>query len=175
MNINAALMEQLHQQRNREKYVYIPSLSEAGSSVMGGRKIEQALVKVPDDMSLEEFKHQVKLWFEIDNQVTRLHQVIKEKKGVQKHLSQKIMKFMADHNVEDLNTKEGKLRYKVTQTKPIIPKKVKDIQTKIENYFEHDKKMAKEVVAAVFDTEADVPKVEKVSLRRLKGVRIMNV
>jgi hypothetical protein len=166
------IMEQYlqHQQATYSRKITPPS--EAGSSVAGGRRIETALVDVPDNVSLEEFKHQVRMWMEIDNQVKKFQQVIREKKQVQKVLSEKILGFMSRYNIEDLNTKEGKLRYKVSYTRPSVKKT--SVKEKLQNYFEHDPELAKKVTAAVFEEE-DSQKVEKVSLRRLKGVRIMNV
>ena len=147
--------------------------SESGSSVRGGRRIEQALVDVPDNIALEEFKHQVKLWMELDNQIKQMTQFVREKRKVQKTLTDKILAFMAKYNIEDLNTKEGKLRYKATYTKPTVKKQ--DAKEKLYQFFEHDKALAEKVVKTVFEPEDNQPKVEKVSLRRLKGVRVMNV
>lgn len=146
--------------------------SEVGSSIYGGRGEETNLVEVPDNNALEEFKHQVKMWMEMDNQLKKLSQVLKEKRNVQKLLTEKILAFMQRYNIEDLNTHDGKLRYKVSYSKPVV-KKV-DIKQKLINYFEHDKDTAQKIVQAVFEDNTQ-NKVEKVSLRRLKGVRIMNM
>ena len=162
------LMEQYLRNQQQIK----DDVSECGSSVYGGRKLEQALVDVPDNLSLEEFKHQVKMWMEIDNQVKKMNSIIKEKKTIQRSLTNKILTFMSRYNIEDLNTKEGKLRYKVSFSKPTV-KKI-DMKEKIMNYFENDKSMGAKVVDAIFGEE-EKSKVEKVSLRRLKGVRVMNV
>jgi hypothetical protein len=136
------------------------------------RRLEQALVNAPDNMSLDEFKHQVKLWIELDNQIKQMSQIIKDKKKTQRMLTDKILAFMARYNIEDLNTKDGKLRYKVTHVKPSV--KQTTIKKKLYDYFEHDTELANKVVNAVFD-ETAVQKIEKPALRRLKGVRIMNV
>lgn len=136
------------------------------------RRLEQALVNAPDNMSLDEFKHQVKMWIDIDNQIKQMAQILKEKKQVQRALTEKVLVFMARYNIEDLNTKDGKLRYKVTHVKPSV--KQTTIKKKLLDYFEHDKDLANKVVNAVFDDEG-TPKVEKPALRRLKGVRILNV
>ncbi len=138
----------------------------------GGGRIEQALVQAPDNMSLEEFKHQVKMWMELDNQIKKMNEILKEKKAVQKILTEKVLSFMARYNIEDLNTKDGKLRYKVTQVKPTV--KQTAIKKKLQDFFEYDKALAEKVMKAVFDDAAQ-PKVEKPSLRRLKGVNIISV
>jgi hypothetical protein len=136
------------------------------------RRLEQALVNAPDNMSLDEFKHQVKMWIELDNQIKQMAHIIKEKKKTQRMLTEKILSFMSRYNIEDLNTKDGKLRYKVTHVKPSV--KQTTIKKKLYDYFEHDTDLANKVVNAVFDDTA-VQKIEKPALRRLKGVRIMNV
>jgi hypothetical protein len=169
----SALLEQYLKQQETASPACQATPSEAGSSIYGGRRLEQALVETPDNSTLEEFKHQVKLWMEIDNQIKKLAQISKEKKGVQKVLSEKILAFMARFNIEDLNTKEGKLRYKVTQVKP--KEKKEDVKQKLMNYFEHDRETGKKVIDAVFPGEKEQPKVEKVTLRRLKGVRVLNM
>lgn len=143
-----------------------------GTASQPTRRIEQALVNAPDNMSLDEFKHQVKLWIELDNQIKQMAQIMKEKKAVQRVLTAKVLTFMATYNIEDLNTKDGKLRYKVTQVKPTVKQTM--IKKKLYDYFEHDKTLAEQVVTAVFDQDS-AAKIEKPSLRRLKGVRIMNV
>lgn len=147
--------------------------SEAGSSIYGGNT-STALIQTPDNSSLEEFKHQVKLWMELDNQIKKMQQSIKEKRGVQKVLTDRILAFMSRYNIEDLNTKDGKLRYKVSRVKPATVKKA-SIKDKLLNYFEHDRETGEKVVQAIFAEEEEANKVEKVSLRRLKGVRVMNV
>ena len=146
--------------------------SRLGNEQQPPRRLEQALVNAPDNMSLDEFKHQVKLWIELDNQIKQMSQIIKEKKKIQRMLTDKILAFMARYNIEDLNTKDGKLRYKVTHVKPSV--KQTTIKKKLYDYFEHDSELANKVVNAVFDDTA-VQKIEKPALRRLKGVRIMNV
>jgi Family of unknown function (DUF5760) len=175
-NMNAAMMEQyLRQQQvqfESKSASYAPPSEAGASSAYGGRRLETALVETPDNVALEEFKHQVKLWLEIDNQVKKMQQVIREKKKVQTLLTEKILGFMARYNIEDLNTKDGKLRYKVSYTKPTVKKT--EIKDKLLNYFEHDKALGAKVVEAVFQEE-EQGKTEKVSLRRLKGVSIMNV
>lgn len=167
------LMEQYLRQQQTQQYGTSEVGSETGSAIYGGKAKDTTVAEVPDNISLEEFRHQVKMWIEIDNQVKKMQQLIKEKKNVQKVLSEKVLTFMQRYNIEDLNTKDGnKLRAKVSYSKPTV--KSTNIKEKLINYFEHDKETANKVVKAVF-AEDETPKVQKVSLRRLKGVRIMNV
>jgi hypothetical protein len=162
----------LKQQQEAQQSANATSSAASGSVGGGGGRIEQALVHAPDNMSLEEFKHQVKMWMELDNQIKKMNEILKEKKAVQKILTEKVLSFMARYNIEDLNTKDGKLRYKVTQVKPTV--KQTAIKKKLQDFFDYDKALSEKVMKAVFDDAAQ-PKVEKPSLRRLKGVNIISV
>lgn len=171
------LRQQEEQVRNEQSSVRgggggAGSVASGSAGGSGPRRIEQALVNAPDNMSLEEFKHQVKMWIELDNQIKKVNEVLKEKKSVQKVLTEKILAFMARYNIEDLNTKDGKLRYKVTQVKPAV--KQTTIKKKLLNFFEYDKDLSEKVMRAVFEDPGD-SRVAKPSLRRLKGVNIINV
>ncbi len=168
--LEAYLKQQQEAQQSANAGSTTPSGSGAGAG--GGGRMEQALVHAPDNMSLEEFKHQVKMWMELDNQIKKMNEILKEKKAVQKILTEKVLSFMARYNIEDLNTKDGKLRYKVTQVKPTV--KQTAIKKKLQDFFDYDKALAEKVMKAVFDDTAQ-PKVEKPSLRRLKGVNIISV
>jgi hypothetical protein len=127
--------------------------------------------EAPNNQALDEFKSQVRMWMDLDNEVKQLTQFVKEKKVLQKKLSESILHFMSQYNIEDLNTRDGKLRYKVSQVKPPVKKAV--VKERLLEYFD-DKTKGEQVAKQIFDNEG-VEKVQKVSLRRLKGVRVMNV
>ena len=123
---------------------------------------EGAIVEHIDKALLEEFKQQVKLWWDLDTAVKRLQQAAKERKKVQIKLSAKILEFMQRHNIEDLNTKDGVLRYKSTYVK--APVSTKDLKEKLSTHFSENT-TALDIIKKTFD---DREKVEKVSLRRVK-------
>ena len=119
-------------------------------------------IQVPTDSELAEFKQYVQNYIEIDNDVKKLKAAIKERNSVKKEISSFILKFMSKFNIEDLNTKQGKIRYKITQSKKPIS------QTAIKNRMieMYDPNLSAEALAEkVFDGERTV--VEKHSLRRL--------
>lgn len=116
--------------------------------------------EVPEDISLEEFKNYVKKWLEYDNFIKKAQAVIKEKKKSRDMLSSIITKFMCKYNIEDLNTKEGRIRCKTLMVKEPVSQKV--IKEKIINFFGND---GNNVLTKIYE---DRQKVEKVSLRRLK-------
>lgn len=92
------------------------------------------IMEMPDQQSLEDFKSQVRLWVEIDNNIRKLKKTIQEQNNAKKNLNDSILRFMVKYNIEDLNTKDGsKLRYKVNQVKS--KPTVSDIKKRlIENY-----------------------------------------
>jgi hypothetical protein len=117
---------------------------------------------LPNPEELEEFKNCVKAWIEIDNTVKKLQQAMRERNAIKKQITEKITNFMSKFNIEDLNTKEGKLRYRVTQVK-VTPKPT-EIKTKLVEYFSPET-TAEELTKKIFDNNAVV---EKHSLRRFK-------
>jgi hypothetical protein len=114
---------------------------------------------VLDDLSLEDFKNFVKKWIEFDGYVKKVQQILKDKKRQRDKLSEIITKFMNKYNIEDINTKEGRIRCKKTYvTKTLTQKEMKE---KIINLMPEKKDLVKQL----YDER---PKQEKVSLRRLK-------
>ena len=73
--------------------------------------------QVPSNEELENFKNQVKQWIEYDNQIVKLKQALKERRRVQDQLTERIGSFMSKYNIEDLNTKHGKIRCKIIDIK----------------------------------------------------------
>ena len=114
-----------------------------------------------DTALLEEFKNQVKAWWEIDTSIKRLQIAVRERKKAQTVLSEAILRFMQENNIEDLNTRDGMLRYKSSYVK--APLSQKAIKQKLIEQFNHDER-AKEAITRVFE---DRNKIEKVSLRRM--------
>lgn len=113
-----------------------------------------------EEITLEDFKNFVKKWLEIDAYIKKAQDVIKEKKKQRNKLSEIITKFMAKYNIEDLNTKEGRIRCKTSYVKK--PVSQKEIKEKVTTIVPIDKR---EKLENIFD---DRPKEKKVSLRRLK-------
>lgn len=119
-------------------------------------------IELPDQAVLDDFKNQVRMWIEIDNNIRKLKQAARERNVIKKQLTEKILMFMAKYNIEDLNTKDGsRLRYKVTQVKePLTAQKIKERLTQNIDKIH--------TVDDLQDKVFSVKKVEKVTLRRLK-------
>jgi hypothetical protein len=127
---------------------------------------QQQIVHVPDvtqNISLEEFRDYVRKWLELDNNIKKAQEVIKERKKVRDKLSTVISAFMCKYNIEDLNTKEGRIRCKVSTVKAPVNQKV--VKQKITDYFGNDENKKQDILTKIYDER---PEVEKVSLRRLK-------
>lgn len=126
-----------------------------------------AMVRVEQDEnmpeSLEQFKEYVRAWLELDNTIKKAQKFIKEKRSQRDQLASAISKFMCKYDIEDLHTKEGRIRCKVMQVKAPLNQKV--VKEKIHNIFNGDDEKTQEVIKKLYE-ERDV--VQKVSLRRLK-------
>ena len=87
-------------------------------------------IELPDNAVMEEFKNQVRSWIELDNAVRKLQHAMRERNVAKKQLAEKILRFMAKYNIEDLNAKDGsRLRYRVQASKAVVkPKEIKERQ-----------------------------------------------
>lgn len=122
----------------------------------------QAMTESMNEALLEEFKGHVKDWLELDNQLKRLAAAAKERRKRKNDINLKILEFMGRFNIEDLNTKEGIIRYKKTFVKEPLTQKT--IKTKLEELFKNDQDTFEKVQRIFTERE----KIEKTSLRRLK-------
>lgn len=114
-----------------------------------------------NEVLLDEFKKDVQDWMNIDNQMKRLEVALKERRRKKKDLNLKILDFMGRFNIEDLNTKEGIIRYKKTYVKEPLSQKI--IKEKLLDIFKNDKENSERVEKIFTNRE----KIEKTSLRRI--------
>lgn len=118
---------------------------------------------LPENITLEEFKNYVKKWLEFDNFIKKGQEAIREKKQIRDKLSETITKFMIKYNIEDLNTKEGRIRCKSSYKKSPVSQKI--VKERITDYFKTDDRKKEDILSKVFEERE---KIEQVSLRRLK-------
>ena len=123
---------------------------------------ETQMTESMNELMLEEFKKNVQNWMLIDNQMKRLGAASKQLKVKKNDMNEKILDFMARYNIEDLNTKEGIIRYKKTYVKEPLTQKL--IKEKLNEIFK-DSDTNLEKINEIFNNRG---KVEKTSLRRLK-------
>lgn len=120
------------------------------------------LVETMNEALLEEFKDNVQAWMDLDNQLKRLEAASKQRKTKKKELNEKILDFMAKYNIEDLNTKQGVIRYKKVFVKEPLSQKI--IKERLSDLFKDDQTNY-EKIEKIF---TDRGKIEKQSLRRVK-------
>lgn len=120
------------------------------------------MVEVIDQELFEEFKTKVKQWMELDTQIKRLRAAITVRKKMQGDLNDKILAFMANHNIEDLNTKDGVLRFKTSRVKaPLSQRLIKD---RLKDKLSSNPDMYKSVMSIFDERESK----ERSTLRRIK-------
>lgn len=116
---------------------------------------------IPYDESLQQFKKYVTAWVELDNVIRKLQETMREKRKLKERVQEKITEFMSTYRVEDVNTKEVKLRYKVTKAR--TPLKRADVKQRAVDHYGSEK--ADEIMTTLFE-QRDV--VERPTLRRLR-------
>lgn len=127
--------------------------------IVGGSK-EIINNETPTEEDIAEFKKYVNNYIEIDNDINKLKLAIKERNNLKKELTIYIMKFMSKFNIEDLNTKQGTIRYDVKKVKaPLSHKTIK------EKILENKDMSAEELTKLIFD-KRDV--LDKPLLKRIK-------
>jgi CxxC motif-containing protein len=126
----------------------------------GGGSKEIINNETPTEEDIAEFKKYVNNYIEIDNDINKLKLAIKERNNLKKELTIYIMKFMSKFNIEDLNTKQGTIRYDVKKVKaPLSHKTIK------EKILENKDMSAEELTKLIFD-KRDV--LDKPLLKRIK-------
>lgn len=118
-------------------------------------------VSIPTNEELEAFKAHVRTWIEVDNTLKKLQQATRERRTIKQQLTEKITAFMARFNIEDLSTRDGKIRFKTRQVKAPLSKKT--IQQRLLEMYPRAK-TAEELTTVVFDTSE---RVERATLRRV--------
>lgn len=114
-----------------------------------------------DQSELDQFKKIVELWRAEEVAVKRLQHATKEHKKKKLVYEEQILKFMQHYSIEDLNTKDGIIRYKTTYVK--VPVSVKEVKDKLLSEFVNDTR----VVESLNKTFNERDKIEKVTLRRV--------
>jgi hypothetical protein len=116
-----------------------------------------------ENITLDEFKQLVRKWLELDNFLKKAQEAVREKRKTRDQLSSQIVKFMIKYNIEDLNTKEGRIRCKVNSVKAPVNQKV--IKQKLDDYFGNREEEKNKFLSKIYEERETT---EKVSLRRLK-------
>jgi len=103
----------------------------------------------PEKIGIDEFRSYVKKWCEIDNFIKRAREAIKEKKKAQDKLTEVITKFMCRYNIEDINTKEGRIRCKTQVVKAPVSQKV--VKQRITDYFKDNDNQCSDILHKIYE------------------------
>jgi hypothetical protein len=114
---------------------------------------------------LDEFKNRVLLWMRLDNEIKELTNKIKmldnerkQRKKYMQSLTPHILSYMNTNEIEELNSREGRLRYKASMVKTPLT------QTYIKSQLYDRFKSNHDDLDKIFN---DREKIQKVTLRRL--------
>ena len=113
-----------------------------------------------NEIEFNQFKSLVKSWLSYDDEIRILQNALKDRRAKKNELTPKVMDFMKNHDIEDLNTKDGKLRCYTSNRKKALTQK--DIKHKLLGYFKNENKGEKCVEYIFGDREIK----EVMNLRR---------
>jgi len=122
---------------------------------------------IKDEMSDEEFqfyklqlKNDVKSYLDLDDQIKALNKAVSDRRKEKKKLSETILSTMKSFEIDNMNTKNGRLIYNVS--KRAKPLNKKNLISGLDKYFKNVDK-SKEVSKIILDNREVV---EKIQLRR---------
>ena len=80
-----------------------------------------------NDPDFIDFKEDVKIWLKLDDDIKTLTDAIKERKSKKNEITPRLLDFMEKHNINDLNTNDGHLKFqKSLRSKPLSKKYLLD-------------------------------------------------
>jgi hypothetical protein len=116
----------------------------------------------------EQLKSNVKIYLDMDDQIKALNKAIAERRKKKNELSEEILGTMKKFEIDNMNTKNGKLIYSTTKSSKPLNKT--NLITGLNLYFQDEDK-AKNVSKIVLGHR---DKVEKVKLRRTINKKASN-
>jgi len=133
----------------------------ASSSAEGQQ--QQTLQQPPADADLEAFKADVRTWLEVDTSIRQLHDAMRERREAKRSLTSRILLFMAEHNIEDLSTRSGRLRAQVAYVRAPLSHQV--IRDRIDSFYASDSAVAQQLSGVLLGNRE---RCERTSLRRVR-------
>lgn len=113
------------------------------------------------DPDFIDFKEDVKLWLKLDDDIKTLNEAIKERKTKKNEITPRLLDFMEKHEINDLNTNEGHLKFqKSLRSKPLSKKYLMD---RLGFYFKNNSKSEK-IVNFLYNNRE---KTETTNLKRI--------
>ena len=117
----------------------------------------------------EALKNNVKEYLEIDDYIKALNKALKEKRKRKKELQDQILNSMQKFEIDNMNTKNGKLVYSKTISKKPLNKS--NLLSGLLLYFQNNEDNAKNACDMVLENR---PNVEKISLKRSLNKSVFN-
>ena len=117
----------------------------------------------------EQLKINVKSYLELDDQIKALNKALVERRKQKNKLSDEILDMMKKFEIDNMNTKNGRLIYSVNKTTKPLNKT--NLLSGLNMYFKNEDQ-AKSVSQVVLDNRE---KVEKVKLRRTINKKTANL
>jgi hypothetical protein len=114
-----------------------------------------------DDEFKIKLKGAVKEYLDLDNQIITLQKAIRERKKKKEQLSKVILGTMQNNEIQEMNLKEDKLVYCVSQHQSPMNKDY--LNNVLNNYFNNEQK-AQDVLTHIYENRQ---RVEKVRLKRV--------
>ena len=111
------------------------------------------------------FKDDVKKWIDIDDKVLSLSRELSALKKQRLEFNTKIVNFMRNYKIEDLNTNNGKLEYRVKHAKKGLSGK--KIHENLLSYFKSDKEEAENIYKYLLANRINM---DKETLKRIKKI-----
>jgi hypothetical protein len=108
-----------------------------------------------------DFKKNVKTWLELDDDIQTLNEALKARKKKKEEITPKLTEFMNSYQINDLNTKDGQLKFsKLNVAKPLSKKY---LMSRVGDFFKSYSK-GEEIVNFVYENRE---RQEKFKLRRV--------
>jgi hypothetical protein len=113
---------------------------------------------------LDAFKADVRTWIEVDTSIRKLSEALRERREAKRALTRRVLAFMAEHNIEDLTTRSGRLRAQVTYVRTPISQQV--IRSRIDHLYSSDADAASHLTQLLLGNRE---RLERTSLKRVGG------
>ena len=117
----------------------------------------------------EQLQSSVKEYLELDDQIKMLSKAARERRKKKKELSEYILQLMEQHELTQMNLKDGKLIY--AKSNNLVPLNKKHIVSSLSSYFRDEHKATE-----LFDyLMKNRNRVEKVRLKRTKNKKAKTI
>ena len=119
---------------------------------------EQTSNTKPKVSTKDELILNIKEWIKMDNEITKLKAVVKEKMNKKKELTESLVNVMKNNSIDCFDTNGGALVYKQKKTRKTISGKF--LLSQLEEYYKEEPELAKEITKKVLENRIEVVKDE---------------